>query len=436
MELPGDPQTVHTQVIERLLNGYFRDAIAQHERDRVFQEICEELTIHRTFEAMKRGDMPGSMIVTTISDFAHPLGEAAEDHGYRAENKKGMVRSTSLAWRNGTYVRVIRQLSRSNTYAPETLQQLQQIGIRLPERIGHSDVQLLGIQLLSVKEGAIEVTKKLDRQQGVFVRFGEIARTDTPDYDEVERLSAARESQVGRHVHELADYEKSLDSLVEKGMISKTESLQRYVNKTRDIVRTICVQYPGYTKDALGEAVVASYEEAHALYETGDYIGAAGAIARTASLESEIAVCGGSSKKAEEEKMSEQQALTELIERMAQPYNGEKIDTCMTCPKCQKTGVKITYQKGEKFYTCISSGGCGASTLPPMPQKRTLRQRNNPMQRPIPTAQEGWLVRERLAHKKIAQTFGAHAVTKQQIGIGTATSVVVHRWTGDVIRQL
>lgn len=428
VELPGDIDDVHRQVVTRLLNGYYRPNIESHERDRVFQEICEELTIQQTFEAMLRGDMPGNTKITTISDFAHPLGSKAAEHGYRPDNQKGMIRETSLIWRDGRPVRIIRQISRSNTYAPTTLLNLEQAGVKLPMRSGESDVRLLGSQLLSVQKGALEVVELLDRiQGGVNVRYGDIITEETPDYDQVERLSAAREAEVEPHVQELAKCEKQLSERVKRGEITEAESLQHYVDKTRDIVRAVCVKFPGYVKDALGADVVATYHRAHELHEKGDYAGAAAAVTATEHLEQAIIVCGASSKNNNEAQSIEQEiaALLATLDwkhgRCRVCLRDTMVGSCTVCRSCQTAD-----DAGHSLERIHAKALRGQRRQ--QQRQRHLAQRSfSGLRRPA----DSWYRRERTERQMLRTHYGVYAEKRRVLGVGAAKHVVRHRWTGE-----
>ena len=351
VELEGELNDVHEQVMRRLLNSYFREGIAQHEKARNFAEICEELTVQATFEAICRGDMPPDTKVLTVSDFAHPLGDQADKHGYRSANQKGMVRETMLGRHDGKLVRVIKQVSRSNTYAPGTIDKLQRANLLLSTRIGESDVKLLSTQLLSVRRGAVEVVQLLDKlQHGVNIRFGEIVRSDTPSYDKLEEVSRRRESLVEEHVSEIAEYERALDNLYKDGKISLNEQSKLYVEAVRDHVRAICIQYPHYTKDALGYDVIDDYQSAHEQYEKGDSAGAAQIVRGVSSRESAIVICGSSSESPNQDPKNPEnrndQTLEAILERQLQKDWKKLVERCPICGNesvwAQKKGEIIT----------------------------------------------------------------------------------------------
>lgn len=340
VELGGDQIEVHHQVVQRLLNSYFREDIASHERERNFAELCEELTVQATYEAICRGDVPPDTKVVTISDFAHPLGQDADKHGYRSANQKGMVRETAWEFKGGEIVRVIKQVSRSNTYAPGTMQQLQEVGFPLAPRRGESDVTLLSNQWLSISHGAVEVVQLLDRaRRGMRVMYGEPITGETLPYERLEEVSRLREAEVDSRVKELAKYERTLDELLARGEIDEKGHMKRYVEALRENVRAICVLFPSYTRGALGEDVVDDYQKAHRLYESGDTAGASAAVSGASSRESAIVVCGMASETQVNDpnnpESNNEQTLQEILERELMK-DWEKVTNC---PICGNKGV-------------------------------------------------------------------------------------------------
>lgn len=292
VELPGRADEVHQQVMCRLLNGYYRPNIPEHERARVFQEICEELTIYETYLRVVIGDLPPETKVVTVSDFASPLGAEANKLGYRAANQKGMIRETSFEYTaSGSPTRVIKQISRSNSDAQQTISALESAQVRVARK-GYADVDLLGTQLLGAEITAIDIMKRLDRHAGMAVMYGEYKRADSVGYDDLETVSRLREQRVETFIDDLAAVERSLDRQLTRGDISQTMWNKQYGEKLRDIIRAICILEPGYVRDALGEKVVDAYTKAHDAFVSGDSAGASGIVSGVSDLESSIVVCG------------------------------------------------------------------------------------------------------------------------------------------------
>lgn len=292
VELHGRQDEVHQQVILRLLNGFYRPGIPDHERARVFQEICEELTIYETYLHIILGDLPPETKITTVSDYASPLGQEANRMGYRSENRKGMIRETSFeVQENGSTLRVIKQLSRSNSDAEKTIEVFGESGIQVTRR-GEADVDLLGWQLLSAKIGAIDVMKHLDNRAGMAVMYGELKRSDSVGYESLEQESMEREKRVETFIDELARTEKLLDKMLSRGEIDQSTWSRKYGEKLRSVVQSICVINPSYVRDALGDRVVDEYERAHLVFMSGDSGGAADIVSGVSHIESAIVICG------------------------------------------------------------------------------------------------------------------------------------------------
>lgn len=351
VELEGEHSLVHEQVITRLLNGYYRPHILEHERKRVFQEICEELTNDEVYFQISVGCLPPDTKVTTVSDYASGLGSEANKHGYRSANKKGMIRETSFEFNKfGVPVRIIEQISRSNAEAIVTIDALENLGINVT-RHQEADVDLLGTQLLGAKVGALEIMKRLDSHAGMAVMYGEFKRSDTVAYEDLESTSLMREQRVESFIDELAQTETLLDKQMARGEITQTMWNTLYGKKLQQIVRSVCIMDPSYVHDALGDKVLDAYERAHQAYLGGDSSSAAGIVSGVSSMETSIVVCGmevnsqvtdnsAESSKTEIQRMLEKskwewndghcrEALCEFNKRIT------KVGPCSVCITCQ-----------------------------------------------------------------------------------------------------
>lgn len=359
VELPGRADEVHEQVMKRLLNGYYRANIPDHERARVFQEICEELTIYDAYLQTLSGELPPNIKITTVSDFAAPLGTLANKLGYRSANKKGMIRETSFEYNeSGTLVRVIKQISRSNSDADETIDALQNSRVGVMRR-GYADVDLLGTQLIGAKIGALEILKRLDRHAGMAVMYGEHKHAGLTPYEELEAVSRARENRVESFIDELAAVERSLDKRMSRGEISQYQWAREYGQKLRSIIQAICIIEPDYARDALGEKVVDAYKRAHDAYVSGDSSGASDIASGASGLESSIVVCGMevSASVSGESTESSTREVQKMLEKskwkwtngycreVLCQYNKKqtKVGPCSVCMNCQ-----VIYDSGKQ----------------------------------------------------------------------------------------
>lgn len=245
------------------------------------------------------GQLPPDTEVGTESAYVVGMSdEAARNIGYRSYNRKGMTRSTGLRMNaDGSVTRVIEQVSYSNSSAHESILRLHTEGITI-NREHEVDIDLLGHQLIyslsDMADGVIGLQRRIDAYQGAGVRFGEVPTETTADYDTLRVQSELKEAMVGQFIDRLADFEKSLDVALYNNEITRQQWSDRYLQEVRDIVRTICVLMPEYTKDALGEAVVKDYQKAHDLMASGDSSGAAAAVSGASSNEQAVTICGGS----------------------------------------------------------------------------------------------------------------------------------------------
>ena len=297
IEFVGDIHTVHEQIMTRLLNGYDK-SLPQHELDRRFAEICEELAAYEIFCAVERGEVPPDVQISTISDFAAPLGVLANKLGYREMNRKGMVRTTWLERDgNGDFVRVLEQISRSNSDAYESIMMLHDQGVEV-NRKGEADVDLLQTQLVDFQreatKGALGLMQRLDTFAGPNIMYGEPKAIESVAYENLHQTSQQRESRVEGFVRQLAQFEADIDRSMRLGEISWQKWQSLYMREVTDIVRSICVLNPDYVKNSLGAQVQEAYDRAHKQYLSGDTAGADATVASVAGQENQVVICGNS----------------------------------------------------------------------------------------------------------------------------------------------
>ena len=297
IEFDGDVEDVHQQIMTRLLNGY-DISLPPPELDRRFREICEELSTQEIIRMVVRGEIDDDAQVDTLSDFAHSLGSQANSYGYRAENRKGMGRSTWVEKTvDGSYRRVLEQVSRSNSNAYESAQMLHQEGVAITRK-GEIDADVLGTQIVSfhreAERGAVGVLRRLDAFAGPNIMYGEPKQGDTVSYEDLRQVSAERERRVEGFVSGLAHHEAVLDQALKRGEITQHQWEKKYRQEVTAIVRSICIIDPSYTEAALGKQVEAAYRRAHDQYVGGDTGGAEATAIAVASSENSIVICGGS----------------------------------------------------------------------------------------------------------------------------------------------
>lgn len=355
IEFAGDVHTVHQQIMTRLLNGYDR-SLPQHELNRRFAELCEELAAYEIFCAVERGEIPLDIQISTISDFATPLGAMANKLGYRELNRKGMVRTTWLERdENGNLRRVLEQISRSNSDAHETIMMLHQEGVTV-ERRGEADVDVLGTQLIDFRreamQGALGLMRRLDAFAGPNIMYGEPKSAETVVYENLHEISHQRENRVEGFVKQLAQFEATIDRSMQLGEISWQKWQSLYMREVTDIVRSICVLNPDYVKNSLGSQVQEAYDKAHEQYLSGDTAGADATVASAADQENEVVICGNDSSEEQQPPISELAggAVKRLLDQSKKweyikgrcritncPTSGKQTDVgpCDVCRLCQ-----------------------------------------------------------------------------------------------------
>lgn len=442
VELAGDQSEVHGQVLQRLLNSYFRPGIPEAEKARNFEEICEELVVQAIFERIQTGEAPPDIRTNTVSDFAHSLGSEAQKLGYRPSDTKsymgkGMVRETSFEMRNGQWVRIIKQISRSNTFAPDTVSKLQKAGLRLPPRSGSEDIQLLGSQILSVSHGALEVTQLLDRmQRGAKVMYGQSRRSGLVPYERLEIVSKQREEAIESHIQELANYERVLDGMLKDGNINQQEHLKHYAEALREHVRAICVQYPAYTRGALGEKVVEDYARAHERFEAGDASGAASIIGGASGRELAVVACGMSTEAQNNDpnnpNANNEQTAQKILERELMK-DWDKITNCPICGNkgvsAKKRGDIITDNTyGCTLNVCTGDAKIGAGALIKLAES-SERKEDKPSTSGHVESPDSKLLNE----EYVKQIYGADARLQYRRKVGDAVFEVVSVKTGVIL---
>jgi len=390
VEFEGTLEEVNQQVLERLLNGY-SDDLPLHERQRRFMELCEELLVQQTHAKILSGELPPDTEVLTISDYPYALSDhAAMELGYNAYNRKGMVRTNGLVVKNGHVRRVLEQLSRSNADPEETMSFLRSHQIKTTNA-AYADVAVIATQTLFSRQdfadGVIDIQRRLDYFGGGQSRYGEMPNDTTLPYGDLRKVSALREARVESFAKALAAYEETLDKQVINGSLDTAASSSAYVKKVRELVRQICLLDPRYTKHALGQDLVETYQQASQRLASGDAAGAVEMVAATSSQEREIVICGISTGP-EQMSSSQQDALAEALQKqrnrlmlrpkhsndqhyLVQKYGREDVQAgtciacnskryvaqCSICPDCdfkdtQKPGyVETMLKRKQRIFT-------------------------------------------------------------------------------------
>jgi len=294
VEFDEPPELTNERTLRRLVNGW-SDSLPEWEMKRRFHEIVEELTIHETWRRIQDGELPADTIVVTISDFPEMCDDnLAPRIGYRALNKKGMVRVTDFE--NG--VRTVEQVSRSQSNDGSSERFFGNQGFV----VGSGSDRVLSNQLIATKrhfvDGVVDVQRALDSLAGPNVLYGERDNQDPmlPTYEELRQGSADRENQAQNFIKKLADFERELNFAYKSGRITYQEKMLAINNRREELVNEIIILRPSYAKDARGEVAAEHFEQASLAMAAGN--DAAG----VAYLEKAIAtsdpnagvVCGGS----------------------------------------------------------------------------------------------------------------------------------------------
>jgi len=317
VELEGSLSEIHSRMLYVLLNAY-DDSLPDHERERQFQELCEELTRQEIERSIAQGEAPLSLQVATISDAPTLAGMSrtiAESLGYRPQNHKGMIRSSKLIKRDdGVYIRVMEQISRSNAdpVISSRFLSVQNVPLRLDR---HADTRVLGTQLLHEHEqGVVGIVRRLDQFDGSNIRYGEQASPLQIPYDQLREESAQREQQAEAFVAELGIYMQKLDTHERAGIITRLEHTELLQIEIHRILQAICVMRPEYAADCFGAKSVHTYNMAANQAAQGDVSGSTATVERGQHNEQTITLCGMSiSVKEAEEKGVSPSSIDRLI---------------------------------------------------------------------------------------------------------------------------
>ncbi len=336
VELTGPLSEIHQTMLQILLNSYSPD-LPVHERERQFQELCEELTRQEVERAVVRGQLPVDTQVATISDDPTTGGmpvELAIELGYRPANSKGMVRSTSLTEvSEGVFMRVTEQISRSGADATQSAEFLRTVGLEQRLTV-HADAAVLGTQMLhTMSEGVVGIMRRLDAHMGESIRYGEAMHGGQIQYEHLQEESAEREVQAQCYIDSLAHYMCRIDMRLNEGEINQALHAELLKAEIHSILQAICVMRPEYTFDCFGEDSIKTYQDAANLALSGDVSGAGGIVKSNEHKEQTVTFCGMSiSRKDAEKKGINPDSLNSLI-RLGLEKWPTRIGACRV-PEC------------------------------------------------------------------------------------------------------
>jgi hypothetical protein len=269
---------INRRTLQRLLNGW-SDKLPEWEQERRLAEIVEELIVQQAWKDIKEGKLSADTIIITISDYPEMAPEdSAHTVGYRALNRKGMVRAHSFeVGEKGHWQRIIEQISRSNSNDGSAHDF---IGSTTSSYDVYSNSQgILSNQVLATKRelpnGVVDVQRILDSFSGEYIRYGEDIRLPAnaqrlPAYAELREVSWAREAQAEIYIKRLAEFERTLDEKYKKKEMSYNQKQAALYEEREKIINEICLLDPSYARDARGELSAKYFEKAATAMASGD----------------------------------------------------------------------------------------------------------------------------------------------------------------------
>lgn len=220
-------------------------------------------------------------------------------------------------------------------------------------------------------------------------------------------------------------------------IIGTLQLIERYPEHTDPYVRAVyrLKQIYGEHYESTAEYKNLNYDFVKLMERLGrepDYNGStvdAGSDARANGETVSDPDCPTGTNLSSQSQLSTEQALA--LQGIGLDRHGEYIDTCMKCPKCQRINVKVTVRDKQLYYTCVATGGCGASTLPHKRTKQTTTQQlglaGEQAREESSTISKGDLIRRK---------YGEYAIIKQVISFGGGDRYVVDRRTQEIYAKL
>lgn len=339
-------EAIHQQVMDRLLNGYLQ-ATHPHEKQRNFAEICNELTIHWTHLGVDNGVVEPTTEVLEISDYPESLiDDEANRLGYRAANKKGMLRSSGLRKNpDGTYTRVIEQISRSNGTEATTGNLMRDAGVQVAVTKPH-DIAVLEKPLVysrrQLADGVVAVMRRLDGY-GLGLRYGDTDHSKHVTYDILRAESMRREQDIEHSLHHLAQLELQLDAKRDAGVITQAERDQIYGQQIEQSVSAICALNPEYAEDAYGKSAAVYFHTAALMIAQGNIEQAQAMLEQANLVKNEIIFCGMKIAVEEAQKMGlDVKNFSSMVSEGKENWKWKegicRVDNCPTRPGKTKVG--------------------------------------------------------------------------------------------------
>lgn len=272
----GEADNANRQTIQRLINANIL-AIDKPKwiQEYYFYELCEELVIHRTFLAIKTGQLPKDTMIVTGSDYPRWVDDnEAWRHGFRPYSKTGMIRANYFyQYDDGSWARAQEQLSRSDSV---------KIGFEIAiSKLTSSESIDTGVSVSeqiitnrnTLPNGVVDVCRILDRCSGENIRYGDDIRYFSrlhPEYEDIREVSRSRLDLINRYLDRLIVIEEKANQLFDDGLISYGHKLAM-IQEVKDwIIDRVCLVAPEFAIEARGEEAASHYFSASVAIQSGN----------------------------------------------------------------------------------------------------------------------------------------------------------------------
>ncbi len=371
IEFTGDQEEIHLATLQRLLNAY-DESSPEWELRRRFQEICEELTVYRTYTLIESGELPADTFVMTVSDIPDENISDTEKHqnGYRALNAKGMLRSYHFHREDdGMWTRILEQVSRSNSNDLSTRRWYSENAGAVPiSSTGGLSEQIL-VTRDRMPDGIVTMTRELDEIFGVDRLYGETgaekSANNRADYNSLRQDSALREEMLTKFSSMLEVTDAELKQKQIKGEITYQQRLFYFDQEIKNhLIPRILFNAPQFAKDAYGREAGEIAERASVLFQQGQVYQARDMmmIAFVQRDERAGTGCGGlGAKQTSDNPMDIVDAMTKAVEGAVEDRKDWKwskgicqVESCKTRPGKTEVGPCSVCRNCQKVF---DSGG-------------------------------------------------------------------------------
>lgn len=364
-EIPlGEAEKANRETLKRLLNACH---VAQNKpiwlQKYYFYELCEELTIHRAFEAIKNGELADDTMVVTISDY--PTGvddKSAWKEGFRPYSKTGMARSNHF-FKNesGIWHRHQEQVSRSHSTNQSSGKTIALLSEGTAQPIG--SLEVLSNQLLVnraiLPDGVVTLQQILDTQSGRNIRYGDDLASfsrEHAEYHELRETSKTRAKLFARYIDRMISVEKEANRLFDEGLISYEHKLAMLQEEKDYIIDRVCLIAPEFSKEARGEQASEHYYFAAAAVQSGNDEAAIHHIMQARDSRDPMASAGCGGVGTRDQQNSSQEAAN-ILNDVSESINDWRwkdgicvVDSCPTRPAKTKVGPCSICVRCQKMF--------------------------------------------------------------------------------------